>query len=181
MEVSRALLNRGRPSARLAEVDLSTGMFVFPFAEWLPETQPMSDELETKADPKTFDFDAYAKDTLFYDRRTERDRRGSGSTAGGEPFVDRKKPAVAEGERRVKKERRKRIDPTTFEKQYTDDEMEFMNEMQRFKDRTCKRFPTHAEVLDVVFTLGYRKPLLDDETEADSEESQEFQFVATSS
>ncbi len=55
--------------------------------------------------------------------------------------------------RPAKKERRRRIDPTTFEKQYTDDEIEFMNAMQHFKMQSgrafrpvakCSRSPVHS-------------------------------------
>ena len=60
-------------------------------------------------------------------------------------------------ERRARKERRRRIDPTTFEKQYTDDEMEFMTAMQRFKVQSGKPFPSHGEVLTVARALGYRR------------------------
>jgi hypothetical protein len=60
-------------------------------------------------------------------------------------------------ERRERKERRRRIDPTTFEKQYTEDELEFMNAMQRFKVQSCKSFPSHGDVLRVALSLGYRK------------------------
>ena len=60
-------------------------------------------------------------------------------------------------ERRARKERRRRIDPTTFEKQYTEDELEFMNAMQRFKVQSCKSFPSHGDVLRVALSLGYRK------------------------
>jgi len=107
----------------------------------------MSDKAETPAVPPKFDFSAFPDDTLFYDRRTGLERRGP-------------KPPPPVGpppERRAKKERRKRIDPTTFEKQYTEDEMEFMTAMQRFKVRTGKAFPTHAEVLEVAYSLGYRR------------------------
>ena len=47
----------------------------------------------------------------------------------------------AHPERRAKKDRRRRIDPTTFDKQYTDDEMEFMNAMQRFKETLGQELP----------------------------------------
>ena len=139
----------------------------------------MSDELETNADPKTFDFDAFPKDTLFYDRRTEKDRRAGAPRQKAIPATEKPKRVEADGERRAKKERRKRIDPTTFEKQYTEDEMEFMTAMQRFKVRTGKSFPSHGEVLDVVFSLGYRKPIhddLDDETE-EIEGDSEFEIL----
>ena len=58
---------------------------------------------------------------------------------------------------KIKKRRRRRIDPTTFEKQYTEDELEFMTAMQRFKTRSGRAFPTHREVLKVAADLGYRK------------------------
>ena len=56
-----------------------------------------------------------------------------------------------------RKERRRRVDPTTFEKQYTPDEVEFMSAMQAFKSRTGKAFPTHGEVLAIAHALGYRR------------------------
>lgn len=107
----------------------------------------MSDTIETPEDPPKFDFSAYPEDTLFYDRRTGLERR-----------ADRPAPAAAEpSQRRQKKDRRKRIDPTTFEKQYTPAEIEFMTAMQRFKVQTGKAFPSHAEVLGVARSLGYRR------------------------
>lgn len=56
-----------------------------------------------------------------------------------------------------KPERRRRVDPTTFEKQYTDDEIEFMNAMQRFKSQSGRVHPTSNEILGVASKLGYRK------------------------
>ena len=76
-------------------------------------------------------------------------------------------PPAAADQRRAKKERRRRIDPTTFEKQYTADEMEFMNAMQRFKEASGKSFPTHGEVLKVAVALGYRRVIDDPEPEWD--------------
>ncbi|MFO0953689.1 MAG: hypothetical protein U0835_21550 [Isosphaeraceae bacterium] len=101
----------------------------------------------------TFDFDSFPLDTLFHDRRGGRERRGTISGGRAPGAAPKKAPA----ERREKKERRRRIDPTTFEKQYTDDELEFMNAMQRFKVQSGKAFPTHGEVLTVAYSLGYRK------------------------
>ena len=74
----------------------------------------------------------------------------------------RQAPPRPHPEARVRKERRKRIDPTTFEKQYTGDELEFMNAMQRYKERTGKAFPTYGEVIKVAVSLGYLRPLPDD-------------------
>lgn len=64
-------------------------------------------------------------------------------------------------ERRVssrrKVERRRQIDPTTCERNYTDDEIEFMREMDDYKRRSGRQFPTWSEVLEVLRSMGYRQ------------------------
>lgn len=40
---------------------------------------------------------------------------------------------------------------------YTDDEVEFLKAMERFKREHCRPFPTCSEVLAVLQSLGYRK------------------------
>jgi hypothetical protein len=109
---------------------------------------------EPEGAKEPFDFDTFPVNTLFHDRRAGRERRGPGP-AGRAPAENLTPRAPTE--RREKKERRRRIDPTTFEKQYTDDEMEFMNAMQRFKIQSGRGFPSHLEVLQVAYSLGYRK------------------------
>jgi len=109
----------------------------------------MSDIEQTPAKAPQFDFSSYPEGTLFHERRVNPPRRQSQEAETSQP--------AATGERRTKKERRRRIDPTTFEKQYTDEELEFMNAMQRFKVQSGKSFPTHGEVLKVAHELGYRK------------------------
>ena len=99
---------------------------------------------ETPSGAEKFDFSAYPADTLFHERRSGQDRRGEAPPRPG-------------GTERRRKERRRRVDPTTFEKQYTPDELEFMNAMQQFKVRTGKTFPTHGDVLRIARTLGYRR------------------------
>jgi len=66
--------------------------------------------------------------------------------------VDRRKL-----ERRVKVPRRRQIDPTTCERDYTDDEVEFMNAMNAYKRTSGRMFPTCSEVLEVLRGLGYTK------------------------
>jgi hypothetical protein len=107
----------------------------------------MSDTEQTPTNLPLFDFDAFPADTLFHDRRTGTDRR---SRKGAQT-----REAKAPSERRSRKERRGRVDPTTFEKQYTPDELEFMGAMQEYKMRTGKSFPSYGEVLDVARRLGY--------------------------
>lgn len=115
---------------------------------------------DLKPDGKSFDFSAFPPNTVFHERRTGKERRDVAPPAV-QP-VAASQPAVGKPlERRARKERRKRIDPTTFEKQYTDEEMEFMNAMQRFKEHTGKPFPSYGEVVRVAVSLGYRK-IVDD-------------------
>jgi hypothetical protein len=117
----------------------------------------MSNDIEqTEQPPKEFDFSRYPDNTLIHDRRNGRDR-SSHEPPGPEPRDKRDRSSSPEG--RPKKERRRRIDPTTFDKQYTDDELEFMNAMQRFKELSGKTFPTHGEVIKVAVELGYRRAI----------------------
>jgi hypothetical protein len=60
-------------------------------------------------------------------------------------------------DRRVQGERRRQIDPTTCERDYTDDEIQFMKSMDQYKRDNRRPFPTWSEVLEVLRALGYRK------------------------
>jgi hypothetical protein len=62
-----------------------------------------------------------------------------------------------ESPRRNKVERRRQIDPTTCERDYQPDEVEFMKAMDDYKRRSGRQFPTWSEVLEVIRDLGYRK------------------------
>jgi len=115
---------------------------------------------QTNPKPSVFDLPDYPRNTLFHERREGRDRRRDGTPA---PEVSEPATPPAPRERRAKKERRRRIDPTTFDKDYTDDELEFMNAMQRFKEHSGKNFPTHGEVLKVAAALGYRRVVIEPE------------------
>jgi len=139
--------------------------------------QTNDDNHQTNPEPPEFDFSPFPCNTLFHERREGRERREDGT-----PASEQKQPASprAPSERRVKKDRRKRIDPTTFDKQYTDDEMEFMNAMQRFKDHSGKSFPTHGEVLKVAAALGYRRAVIEPEHCWDGTETEEPSLVQPS-
>lgn len=60
-------------------------------------------------------------------------------------------------ERREKVNRRRQIDPTTCERDYTDTEVEFMNALDDYKRKSGRMFPTCSEVLEVIRSLGYVK------------------------
>jgi hypothetical protein len=90
--------------------------------------------------------DRRAKST---DRRKERpDRRVSEAPVAVERRVL---------ERREKVSRRRQIDPTTCERDYTPEEVEFMNAMDDYKRASGRMFPTCSEVLEVIRNLGYAK------------------------
>ena len=59
--------------------------------------------------------------------------------------------------KRCTSERRRLIDPTTCERDYNDDETDFMKAMDRYKRENRRPFPTWSEVLEVLGSLGYRK------------------------
>ncbi len=60
-------------------------------------------------------------------------------------------------ERREKVNRRRQIDPTTCERDYTAEEVEFMHAMDRYKRTSGRMFPTCSEVLEVIRSLGYQR------------------------
>ncbi len=87
------------------------------------------------------------------DSRKGRDRR----------TTERRKDVVAVaaerrgGQRREKVNRRRQIDPTTCERDYTDAEIEFMHALDQYKRSSGRMFPTCSEVLEVLLALGYEK------------------------
>lgn len=54
-------------------------------------------------------------------------------------------------------ERRRQIDPTTCERDYNNDEIDFMKAMDQYKRENRRPFPTWSEVLEVLRAMGYRK------------------------
>ena len=95
-----------------------------------------------------------ATEFVVTDRRAQ-DRRGR---------PDRRKrdiPVAVERrsgkDRRMQGERRRQVDPTTCEKDYSDEEIIFMKAMDQYKRANRRPFPTWSEVLEVLRALGYRK------------------------
>src|SRR6516225_11426915 len=66
--------------------------------------------------------------------------------------LDRRK-----GDRREQGERRRQVDPTTCERDYNEEEINFMKAMDQYKRDNRRPFPTWSEVLEVLHALGYRK------------------------
>ena len=82
------------------------------------------------------------------DRRRAKDRRDEEEVAA---------ETTPKMERRQKVNRRRQIDPTTCERDYTDQEVEFMNALDDYKRKSGRMFPTCSEVLEVIRSLGYVK------------------------
>ncbi len=53
--------------------------------------------------------------------------------------------------------RRRFVDPTTCERDYSQAELEFMLAMNEYKHTSGRMFPTWSEVLEVLRALGYEK------------------------
>ncbi|MEZ6060463.1 MAG: hypothetical protein R3C19_08885 [Planctomycetaceae bacterium] len=58
---------------------------------------------------------------------------------------------------RRKADRRRQIDPTTCERDYSGAEVQFMRAMDDYKRKSGRPFPTWSEVLEVLMSLGYRQ------------------------
>jgi hypothetical protein len=83
------------------------------------------------------------------------DRRGNGRRQRQIPVAGERRDGKDRREERG--ERRRRIDPTTCERDYNYDEIEFMKAMDHYKRDNCRQFPTWSEVLEVLRAVGYRK------------------------
>lgn len=67
------------------------------------------------------------------------------------------KALVAAERRKDKVQRRRQIDPTTCERDYSNDEVEFMKALEQYKRTSGRMFPTCSEILEVIRSLGYVK------------------------
>lgn len=86
-------------------------------------------------------------ETESVDRRAIRDRRKRQIPIA----VDRRQGDERRGERR------RQVDPTTCERDYNVEEIEFMRAMDEYKRDFGRPFPTWSEVLEVLKSLGYRR------------------------
>jgi hypothetical protein len=66
-------------------------------------------------------------------------------------------PAPAALPKQKKNIRRRQIDPSTCERDYSPDEVEFMNALNEYKRTSGRMFPTCSEILEVLKSLGYEK------------------------
>src|SRR5262245_14507322 len=85
------------------------------------------------------------------ERRTKSDRRVEDRRKENKPVAVERRV----GERRAKVARRRQIDPTTCERDYNNDEIEFMQALDAYKRANGRMFPTCSEILEVIRSLGY--------------------------
>ena len=83
------------------------------------------------------------------DRRSTSDRRGEDRRTRDVPVaVDRRKADRRQGPRRKRSMNQYDLEADT---------LEFINAINRFKDRSGRPFPTWSEVLGILRELGYEK------------------------
>lgn len=103
--------------------------------------------------------DAGSQEVTMDRRRKERrsNARDETQDAANDSSVDEgTDEAPKTGRRKVA--RRRQIDPTTCERDYSNDEIEFMQAMDAYKRSSGRMFPTCSEILEVVRELGYIRP-----------------------
>lgn len=82
--------------------------------------------------------------------RRRKDRRPDKLDDAEAPTTEYKTP-------KRRKERRRQIDPTTCERDYNAEEIDFMQALDAYKCSSGRMFPTCSEILEVVRGLGYVK------------------------
>lgn len=116
-----------------------------------PKSRTASSKAKTKAKAKTktkAKTKAGDKEVTI-DRRTKADRRDETPETVVAPTEQ------PQQEKREKVQRRRQIDPTTCERDYSDPEVQFMSAMDEYKRTSGRMFPTCSEVLEVIRDLGY--------------------------
>ncbi len=93
------------------------------------------------------------KNEVTLDRREPTDRRASDDRRQADTPVGEERRQAP----RRKVPRRRQIDPTTCERDYSDQEIEFMQAMDAYKRSSGRMFPTCSEILEVLRDLGYQQ------------------------
>jgi hypothetical protein len=86
------------------------------------------------------------------------DRRRGSRRTNSEVDEAQVRAMIAQEKKSLKTQRRRQIDPTTCERDYSSDEVEFMQAMDAYKRQNGRMFPTCSEILEVIRDLGYLRP-----------------------
>src|SRR5438477_240027 len=121
-----------------------------------PRRSEKRDPSSSSEDTPMANDDAALPEVLITDRRggERSDRRGNERRKRTIPVAVERRSGK---DRRQQGERRRQIDPTTCERDYSDEEIVFMKAMDQYKRDNRRPFPTWSEVLEVLRALGYRK------------------------
>jgi len=111
---------------------------------------------------ETFVIQAAAKEKVSREELVTIDRRKDKSTKPEQPVVEQTQQSQEKQGHRQKIQRRRQIDPTTCERDYSQEEIEFMNALDEYKRNSGRMFPTCSEILEVFRNLGYAKLLHDE-------------------
>ena len=94
-------------------------------------------------------------------KKSKVDTKSMDETGRRSPGDERRMAPQEVSVERRKVQRRRQIDPTTCERDYTNDEIDFMKAMDQYKRENRRPFPTWSEVLEVVHSFyRQRRPLL---------------------
>jgi len=91
-------------------------------------------------------------------KKSKVDTKSMDETGRRSPGDERRMAPQEVSVERRKVQRRRQIDPTTCERDYSDEELEFMRAMDDYKRRSGRMFPTCSEILEVIRDMGYLKP-----------------------
>lgn len=89
--------------------------------------------------------------------KTDKAQLSKLNETGKRKEADRRKEAKPVVKEKRDVNRRRQIDPTTCERDYSDDEVEFMQALDAYKRKHGRMFPTCSEILEVLRGLGYQK------------------------
>lgn len=90
-----------------------------------------------------------SKQATISEQEVEMDRRRNERRSEEAPEATQFNPP------RRKQQRRRQIDPTTCERDYNGEEIEFMQALDAYKRSSGRMFPTCSEILEVIRDLGY--------------------------
>jgi len=133
------------------------------------------------------EFDTYviqeaARESVSPDELVTVDRRNGKLTVPGQTVTEQEPQSDRKQDRRQKIQRRRQIDPTTCERDYSQEEIEFMNALDEYKRNSGRMFPTCSEILEVFCNLGYAKLLHEESVEISANpESSDVSITTTAS
>jgi len=113
----------------------------------------------------TFVIQAAAREKVSPEELVTVDRRKEKSPILEQPVMEQEPQSGMKQDRRQKIQRRRQIDPTTCERDYSQEEIEFMNALDEYKRNSGRMFPTCSEILEVFRNLGYAKLLHEESVE----------------